>query len=377
MGRNGYTANGEKLEVFAGSGWVTVTGDIDWAVSSLGPIRENQSLINDLFKAYFKPQKTNGEQFNPTKTNKDTIDFEKIKFEMFNAPSGKKIERLWNGDTRMHKGDHSAADLALCGYLVQYTKGDYQTVDKMFRQSSLYRKKWDEKRGNTTYGSLTINKALENSEFYSVNSQSLSMSFERDVNFEVDVFNSAINDVLQQNMGDIVGTETNTISIIEEKIALILEKINSQSEFNQYVMKQLDRNQTEGFKRFANDGLEIQNTICEYMNEIQKQLQQISSYLVKVNYNNRPSNNYKLLFGRVVEITERQGRLEEFNKKLLSRIDEQEEYITRNLEQNNLKVTALLSEILEVKSEYTEILIKQQMELKTIKNGFFSRFFNR
>ncbi|WP_420490753.1 phage NrS-1 polymerase family protein [Neobacillus drentensis] len=54
---------------------------------------------------------------------------------MFNARNGQRIRALWNGDTSMHNGDHFAADLALCSYLVFYTNGEYSTMDVLFRQS--------------------------------------------------------------------------------------------------------------------------------------------------------------------------------------------------------------------------------------------------
>lgn len=254
MGRNGYTEAGEKLEVFGGSGWVTVTGDIDWAVSSLGPIKENQSLINYLYKSYFRPKQNNRKPFNPTKTPIDNIHSEKIILEMFSTPNGQKIQRLWNGDTSMYGGDHSSADLALCRYLAYYTNGDYHTVDSMFRQSGLYRKKWDEKRGNTTYGGLTINKVFENRD--SMDSKSFPIMIEDDMTLEVENWYGAINQNSTLTMADMDETENEISRKIEEKITKIVEKINSQMQFNQSVIEQLDSYHKEEFKRFDTNALE-------------------------------------------------------------------------------------------------------------------------
>jgi putative DNA primase/helicase len=69
-----------------------------------------------------------------------------------------KYAALWNGDA----SDHSAADLALCSYLVNVCNGDAAQVERLFRQSGLMRPKWDEKRGARTYGEGTIAKALSN-----------------------------------------------------------------------------------------------------------------------------------------------------------------------------------------------------------------------
>jgi primase-polymerase (primpol)-like protein len=58
---------------------------------------------------------------------------------------------LWNGDTSAKKS-HSEADAALCSMLAFWTRGDAARVDRLFRQSGLYRPKWD----RVTYREPTI-----------------------------------------------------------------------------------------------------------------------------------------------------------------------------------------------------------------------------
>ncbi|MBC8236154.1 hypothetical protein H8E77_41940, partial [bacterium] len=58
---------------------------------------------------------------------------------------------------------HSEADLALCCLLTFWTGGDPDRIDKLFRQSGLYREKWERE----DYRDDTINAALElTTEFY-------------------------------------------------------------------------------------------------------------------------------------------------------------------------------------------------------------------
>ena len=61
--------------------------------------------------------------------------------------------------------DHSALDMALVGRLVYWCSGDEVMIDKIFKASPLYRKKWDEKHNTDgrTYGEMTIAKAISNS----------------------------------------------------------------------------------------------------------------------------------------------------------------------------------------------------------------------
>jgi putative DNA primase/helicase len=54
---------------------------------------------------------------------------------------------------------HSEADLAFCRILSNNHCPIHQ-IDRIFRKSKLYRSKWNEKRGNETYGRMTLMKSL-------------------------------------------------------------------------------------------------------------------------------------------------------------------------------------------------------------------------
>ncbi len=80
------------------------------------------------------------------------------------AANGDKFSRLFDrGDTSDYGGDDSSADIALCCMLAFWTR-DTQQIDRLFRQSKLYRPKWDKKHNGDgqTYGQMTIDKALAN-----------------------------------------------------------------------------------------------------------------------------------------------------------------------------------------------------------------------
>lgn len=82
------------------------------------------------------------------------------------AANGDKFSHLWDGDIASY-ASQSEADLALCSYLAFWTGGVEPQMDRLFRQSGLYRPKWDEPRGAQTYGQQTIARALAGvSEFY-------------------------------------------------------------------------------------------------------------------------------------------------------------------------------------------------------------------
>ncbi len=104
-----------------------------------------------LDKYMIKPIK-NGKtkQNNITFTDGELID--KIR----NSKQGSKFNSLFNGDTSNHNDDDSKADLALCSIIAWWSGGDFNTIDRIFRQSMLYREKWERE----DYRTWTIEEAI-------------------------------------------------------------------------------------------------------------------------------------------------------------------------------------------------------------------------
>lgn len=78
---------------------------------------------------------------------------------------GDTILRLWEGSDAGYGGDTSRADMAFVKHLYFWCKGDGQLMDECFRASDRMRPKWDEYRGNQTYGEMTIGKAYRGDTF--------------------------------------------------------------------------------------------------------------------------------------------------------------------------------------------------------------------
>ncbi len=79
---------------------------------------------------------------------------------MFNSKNGKSIQDLFNG--QLINGDHSSTDMALCNHLAFWTDKDAAKMDSMFRESDLFREKWDQQHSadGATYGEMTIAAAI-------------------------------------------------------------------------------------------------------------------------------------------------------------------------------------------------------------------------
>ena len=77
-----------------------------------------------------------------------------------------KFSELWAGDTAAYNEDESRADQALCNILCFYLHGDAAKIDTAFRHCGLMREKWDRKTGGSTYGNITIDKAIRDTTEY-------------------------------------------------------------------------------------------------------------------------------------------------------------------------------------------------------------------
>ena len=79
-----------------------------------------------------------------------------------NCKTGQLFNMLYSGQWQGVYPSQSEADLALCNQLAFWTGRNITQIDRLFRGSGLFRKKWDSKRGSDTYGNLTINRACAN-----------------------------------------------------------------------------------------------------------------------------------------------------------------------------------------------------------------------
>lgn len=60
-----------------------------------------------------------------------------------NSKTRNKFKKLWNGDISDYPSQ-SEADLGLVSILAFYCNGNKEQIDRLFRQSALFRSKWDE-----------------------------------------------------------------------------------------------------------------------------------------------------------------------------------------------------------------------------------------
>jgi hypothetical protein len=151
-----------RFETYDRDRYFTVTGR--HLAGTPQTIESRQEQLRSVVRRMFGEESANGHAkpvAPPERLRNDLTDSEVIQKAQA-ASNGAKFSCLWNGDTSGY-GSPSEADLALCGMLAFWIGGDAARIDALFRQSGLYRDKWERK----DYRNRTITEALSGkSEFY-------------------------------------------------------------------------------------------------------------------------------------------------------------------------------------------------------------------
>jgi hypothetical protein len=149
-----------EIEMYQEGRYLTITGHK--LKGAPDHIVANQAALTEAYETY-KTKKTPDQPLPSVAIHSDASEWTQgdkdLCAKIAGSKQGEKFQRLFNGDTSGHNDDDSAADLGLCSILAFWCKGDMSQVDRIFRQSKLYRTKWDEKHGATTYGQMTLQKA--------------------------------------------------------------------------------------------------------------------------------------------------------------------------------------------------------------------------
>lgn len=123
-------------------------------------IESRQAELDEIREKLLPEPKDDAPTAAPNGRSRVIEDDSELLEKMFGARNGPRIQALYRGDTSAYDGDDSSADLALCNSLAFWTARDAGRMDRIFRTSGLMRDKWDSERPGGTYGSQTIDKAI-------------------------------------------------------------------------------------------------------------------------------------------------------------------------------------------------------------------------
>lgn len=159
---------GRVVEMYDHDRYFTVTGNV---FEGRGALAENPEVVERAYRAWIEPERAAASQPTLSEATSASVDVsmddDALLERMYASRSGDAIRALMAGDCSAQGGDRSAADMALCSHLAFWCAGDAARMDRIFRRSGLMRDKWDSRRGGTTYGSQTIERAIAGcTEFY-------------------------------------------------------------------------------------------------------------------------------------------------------------------------------------------------------------------
>ena len=145
------------IEVYvagATSKYVTLTGNVCESYEFGDRTQELQILLDKYMR---RPEPAAGNAINAGNSSLDTEELLRL---AKSSKNGAVFSTLWSGSLDGFESQ-SEADMALCSHLAFWTGKDAEKMDALFRQSGLMREKWDRKQSGTTYGAITVQKAIE------------------------------------------------------------------------------------------------------------------------------------------------------------------------------------------------------------------------
>ena len=149
------------IEMYDGGRYFTVTGrKIDGAPDEIAEDNGTLAWIHDSFVSKVKKPRTNKSR---RSASGEPLTDEQVLEKAMTAGDNGAFADLFNGKWEGRYGSQSEADMALSLKLAFWTGKNAEQMDRLFRQSKLYRDKWDKahRSDGTTYGQETIAKAVE------------------------------------------------------------------------------------------------------------------------------------------------------------------------------------------------------------------------
>lgn len=146
-----------NVEMYEVGRFFIMTGDILDDVHT--EIQERTEQLKYVYDKYLKAVEEK-KPAAPVKRPEISLTESEIIRKAMAAQNGEKFAALFNGTWNGLYSSQSEADIALCNMLAFWTGRDAGMMDRIFRQSALYRPKWDEKRGGQSYGEMTIQDAI-------------------------------------------------------------------------------------------------------------------------------------------------------------------------------------------------------------------------
>lgn len=155
---NKNTKNG--VEMYGHSRYFTMTGNAFPGCPDT--IADGSDILPWIHAAYIKPEKPQRKGKARAAASEPLSDAQVLERAEL-ADQGEAFRALWDGNWQDRYASQSEADMALCCKLAFWTGRNREQMERLFRQSKLFREKWDQPHhaSGATYGEETLTRALE------------------------------------------------------------------------------------------------------------------------------------------------------------------------------------------------------------------------
>lgn len=157
----GFLPNGRRrknnVEMYSEGRFFAMTGN---SFEEYDEVKNCSEEIKFLHSKYLGVQEEKSQAFK----NENAMDLSthEILVSVGKSAQADKFKKLYLGDWSDDYPSQSEADMAFCSMLAFWCACDFAKMDEIFRMSKLYRDKWDEHRGEYTYGEKTLQYAIQN-----------------------------------------------------------------------------------------------------------------------------------------------------------------------------------------------------------------------
>ena len=148
----------KEIELYDTGRYFALTGNV---YENRVELKDAQAVIDELY-ATLTDQRTKPAE-KPTQAAAPSLslqDNEVIDIAM-KSKSGGLFGELLSGQWEARYPSQSEADIAFCNMLAFFCGKNAEQMDRLFRSSGLMREKWDREQAGTTYGAITIQRAIE------------------------------------------------------------------------------------------------------------------------------------------------------------------------------------------------------------------------
>lgn len=150
------------VEVYTSGRFIAMTGEVlkinGEPLSSVKKVAVDR--LNEKLYKYIPSRKNTTVESSVESPSESQLTDEEVIELITKSVQGDLFSDLMYRDYTARYNSQSEADMAFCNILAFWTGRNAQQMDRIYRKSQLKRDKWDENRGDKTYGEMTIERAI-------------------------------------------------------------------------------------------------------------------------------------------------------------------------------------------------------------------------